>query len=204
MIRALCLIGGLAGAGTLSQAPEFSQQYLQRLAGQVDALTQVVMEFDQTALADGMGREEMLQAMAATPLVAPQAEMWRGTFARHARLSDNLAALRSAGPLERLTMPHRFSDAGVLQGTLADYSPAMPLSTAGAAAAGAGFLGGWALLAAMIGVIGWPFRRRQRQPEAQPKRRAPVVKGEPPVTRPRLVVASNRPQLDGVRRHAGG
>ncbi|MBU0778826.1 MAG: DUF2937 family protein, partial [Alphaproteobacteria bacterium] len=35
MIRALALIGGLAGGAALSQYPEFSQQYLQRLAGQV-------------------------------------------------------------------------------------------------------------------------------------------------------------------------
>lgn len=36
--RVLALAGGLSGAVGLSQFPEFSQQYLQRLAGQVDAL----------------------------------------------------------------------------------------------------------------------------------------------------------------------
>ena len=46
------MIGGLTGAAGLSQLPEFSQQYLQRLAGQVDELTRQVVEFDQTALAD--------------------------------------------------------------------------------------------------------------------------------------------------------
>ena len=38
MIRTLTLAGALAGAVSLSQFPEFSQQYLQRLSGAVDEL----------------------------------------------------------------------------------------------------------------------------------------------------------------------
>ena len=55
MIRVLCLMGGLTGAIGLSQYPEFSQQYIQRLAGQVDALTIEARRFDDSALAEGMG-----------------------------------------------------------------------------------------------------------------------------------------------------
>ncbi len=202
MIRVLCLVGGLAGAAGLSQAPEFSQQYLQRLAGQVDALTQVVMDFDQTALADGLGREEMLQAMESTPLVAGQAAMWRGTFARHARLSDHLVALRDATPLGRLMMPHRMLDRDVASATLADYTPALPLSTAGLAAAGGGFLGGWAVLAMLASLIAYPMRLLAPKPADPRSRRAPSVKKDPPVSRPRLVATQpdNRPRLAGVRR----
>ena len=202
MIRALCLVGGLAGAAGLSQAPEFSQQYLQRLAGQVDALTQVVVDFDRTALADGMGREEMLQAMDETALVAGQAAMWRETFARHARLSDNLIALREATPLERLMMPQRMMDAETVRATWADFTPGMPISTAGLAAAGGGFVGGWAVLALLLGLIAQPLRwMRPAKPE-KGRRKAPVVKRDPPVTRPTLVAAKpdNRPRLAGVRR----
>ncbi|KQI72047.1 hypothetical protein AN191_07790 [Loktanella sp. 5RATIMAR09] len=201
MIRALCLIGGLSGAAGLSQYPEFSQQYLQRLAGQVDELTRQVVEFDETALADGMGREEMLQAMAETPLVASQEALWRRTFARHARLSENLMLLREAAPLERLTLPHRMADPATLAAVWDDFTPAVPLSVAGVASAGTGFLGGWAGFAILAGLVSMPFRRAKPAPAAK-KRRAPVIKADPPVTRPTLVseTPTNRPRLAGVQR----
>ena len=41
-MRAIAVAGGLAGAAGLSQFPEFSQQYVQRLGGAVDELTAVV------------------------------------------------------------------------------------------------------------------------------------------------------------------
>ena len=40
---------GLAGALTLSQAPEFAQQYRQRLGGALDELRRVVADFDADA-----------------------------------------------------------------------------------------------------------------------------------------------------------
>lgn len=202
MIRALCLIGGLTGATGLSQMPEFSQQYLQRLAGQVDELTRQAVEFDETALADGMGREEMLQAMAATPLVASQEALWRRTFGRHARLSENLMILRDAAPLERLTLLHRMADPATVRAVWEDFTPAMPLGMAGAASAGAGFLGGWAVFAALIGVFVWPFRRMTAAKPKARTRKTPVVKSDPPLTRPALVPDSqgNRPRLSGVQR----
>ena len=44
--RTLVLAGGVAGAAILSQFPEYAQQYTQRLGGAVDALGQVVADFD--------------------------------------------------------------------------------------------------------------------------------------------------------------
>lgn len=202
MIRALCLIGGLTGAAALSQYPEFSQQYLQRLGGQVDELTRQVTEFDQTALADGMGREEMLQQMAATPLVEGQEAMWRRTFARHARLNESLTLLREATPMARLTMPHRMTDAATVQAVWADFTPAMSLSVVGLASAGTGFLGGWISFAAVLAFLSVPFRKEPKQRKASTKRPAPTVKNDPPVTRPTLASATpdNRPRLAGVQR----
>ena len=202
MIRVLCLIGGLTGAAGLSQFPEFSQQYLQRLGGQVDELTRQVKDFDQTALADGLGREEMLEQMAATPLVAAQEQMWRRTFARHARLSENLTVLQDATPLARLTLPHRMTDAATIQAVWDDFTPAVPLSLAGAASAGTGFLGGWAVFAAVLAVLSMPFRRSTIPRAAPVKRRAPAVKADPPVMRPTLVadMQTQRPRLAGVQR----
>jgi hypothetical protein len=202
MIRALCLIGGLTGAAGLSQAPEFSQQYIQRLGGQVDELTRLAKDFDDTALADGLGREEMLQAMATTPLVESQAAMWRRTFARQARLSENLMILRDATPMQRLAMPHRMSDTATISAVWNDFTPAVPLSVAGAASAGTGFLGGWAGFAAIFALFSWPLRRLKTRDRTQTKRREPAMKVDPPVARPTLVTApqSKLPRLSGAQR----
>ncbi|MDX8353709.1 DUF2937 family protein [Cognatiyoonia sp. IB215182] len=200
MIRVICLIGGLAGAVGLSQYPEFSQQYIQRLAGQVDALTIEAKRFDDTALAEGMGREEALQALTGSDFLDRRQVDMRAMFARHARLSDNLLALRAATPLERLILPHRMVDGPTMQEVWGDFTPAVPVSVAGVAAAGTGFVGGWALFAVLIAGMVAPFRRFGRT-RADVQRREPRVKQDPPVMRPRLVTEqSHTPRLGGAQR----
>lgn len=185
MLRILSLAGGLAGAVGLSQFPEFSQQYLQRLAGHVDALTVVALDFDRSALASGLGREEALLQMTGTAFLSERQADMRRTFARHARLTQDLAELRAASPMARLTMPHRFADRETLARTWADFVPAVPASTAGLASAGVGFAGGWALLGAAMGLVAWPLRRvlvglRRRKAEQA----AGSIRRDPPISRP--------------------
>ena len=171
-IRTLTLAAGLLTAGLTSQAPEFTQQYLQRLAGQVDALALVARDFDASALAAGLGREEALSQMTGTDfLTSRQADM-RRTFARHARLADHLASLRAATPLERLAMPHRLADTELARATWSDFRPALPLTAAGAVAGGTGFLAGAALTAALLKLLAGLLRRRPRT--APPPRREPT------------------------------
>ncbi|MDO6589179.1 DUF2937 domain-containing protein [Loktanella sp. D2R18] len=200
MIRVLCLVGGVAGAAGLSQYPEFSQQYMQRLGGQVDELARQVKEFDATALEDGLGREEMLEAMAEVPLTQRQEAMWRRTIARHVRLGDNLAALRDASAMQRMLMPHRMADVQTFQAAWQDFTPAVPISTAGAAAAGSGFIGGWALIGTILSLLTLPFRRNQRT--VAPKQTLARIKADPPVARPtpRSEVQSHIRPLSGAKR----
>jgi hypothetical protein len=202
MIRVFCVIAGLTGAAGLSQFPEFSQQYLQRLGGHVDALTAQLVDFDATALEAGFGREEMLQQMAQTPPMDGQAAMWRRTILRHAQLSDDLDALRSASPVARLTMPQRVADTDIARAVWADFRPAMPLTAAGAISAGAGFAAGWVILALAAALATAPFKALRKPRPTAAKRKPPVIKGEPPVAKPRLVTEtpSHIPRLSGVKR----
>lgn len=202
MIRVLCLVGGLAGAAGLSQYPEFSQQYMQRLAGQVDALTVVSKDFDASALAAGLGREEALEQLTGTPFLDARQLDMRRTFARHARLSENLMILREATALERILLPHRMADTETMQAVWADFTPAMPLSVAGAASAGTGFLGGWAMLAAVLALVTVPFKRARPVSGKASKQREPALKIDPPVARPTLVAETPNhiPRLAGVQR----
>lgn len=191
MIKTVSLAAGLAGALCLSQFPAFTQSYLQRLAGQVDALTVVAQDFDRSALASGLGREDaLIQMQGSAFLQARQADM-RRTFARHARLSDHLTALRTASPLERLALPHRVSDPETLRATWADFTPSMPLSLAGLAAAGIGFLAGATLMAALVTLLRGLIPQRKPQTAPAAARREPVLR-RPATTTPLPLTGETR------------
>jgi Protein of unknown function (DUF2937) len=161
MWRILAILGGVSGAVALSQFPEFSQQYLQRLGGKVDALTAVAAQFDATASANGLTREAALAAIVGSPVLEDQQADMRFTLTLQARLTENLTLLRAAGPLERLTMPQRLADRDTLQATWADFKPAIPATTEGAITAGIGYVTGWTLIAALMKLLALPFGRRR-------------------------------------------
>jgi hypothetical protein len=191
MIKIFTLAGGLCGAAILSQYPEFTQQYTQRLAGQVDALTVVVDDFDRSALDAGLTRNEALtELQGSTFLTARSGDMTR-TFARHATLSQALTNLREATPLQRLLMPHRLTDTTTFSQTLDDYAPAVPVTLAGVAAAGTGFFGGWAVFTAFFGILGRLFRRPAKTPIP--------ARSDPPLQRTTAQTQS-KPRLMGETR----
>jgi len=57
------LIVGLMGAAFFAQAPEFAQQYRQRLGGAVEELRRVVVQFDADAAQYGLSRSEAMRAL---------------------------------------------------------------------------------------------------------------------------------------------
>jgi hypothetical protein len=66
-MRILFAILSLMLALLLSQAPEFAEQYRQRLGGAIDELTAVVSHFEEDSLRSGYGRRTALQVMAHNP-----------------------------------------------------------------------------------------------------------------------------------------
>lgn len=162
ILRAITLAGGLAGAAGLSQFPEYSQQYSQRLGGAVDELSRVVGDFDASARAVGLTRAAALEQMAGTAFLdRRRADMTR-TFERHARLTSDLAALRGTGPFMRAYHAARLTDPEIAARAWGDYRPALPLTFAGAVFAGLGFLLGSGVGAAVARVLRWPFLRGAR------------------------------------------
>lgn len=157
--RVLALAGGLAGAGATAQFPEFSQQYLQRLGGAVQALDQVLADFDASAADLGLNRYQALDQMRGTAFVDKRRADMEATFARHARLAGDLAALRDTGPFMRVYHAGRMGDRDLLQGTWGDFKPAVPLTFEGAVFAGSGFVLGGMLVAALLGAWRAVWRR---------------------------------------------
>jgi outer membrane murein-binding lipoprotein Lpp len=147
MIRILAFLAGLSGAVGLSQFPAFSQQYLQRLAGAVDALSVSVARFDADARAAGLSREAALGEYArAGAFLAAQGQARADEIARFERLRADYDALRAAAPLQRLSLVHRFGDAELARGTWDDFRPALPATFDG-------------MICALVGyaAAGWPW-----------------------------------------------
>lgn len=157
----LALFSGLAGAVTLSQFPEFSQQYLQRLGGQAEALGAVVAEFDASATAAGLTRAGALAELDGSAFLAAHQGDMRALIARADHAQADYTLLRAAGPLERMLLPHRFRDAETLQATWDDFRPAVPVTPTGLTAAGIGFGAGWLGFLGISGLALRPFRRRR-------------------------------------------
>lgn len=152
----LAVCGLLAAA--LSQFPAFSDQYVQRLGGQVDALTRVVQDFDASATRAGLSRQEALAELSGTAFRDAHGQDMARAFLRLDRARADLQMLRLAGPLERMALPHRLRDPETLTATWGDFRPAVPLTRAGLIAALIGFMIGWLV----TGLLGRLTRRDER------------------------------------------
>lgn len=169
ILRAVTLAGGLAGAVGLSQFPEFSQQYMQRLGGAVDELGRQVTRYEEDAARVALPLDGYLMALADEGEMAnTQAGNIRDDIARHTRLSQALHALEEAGPFMRARLAFDFMPDGEVAAQAYDaFKPAVPATFEGAIFAGTGFVTGWATLALGLAILAraWrmakaPFRRR--------------------------------------------
>lgn len=139
--RIFILLCALAGAVALSQAPEATQQYTQRLGGAVDELTRIVQRFDEDAAAGGLDRGGALAAYeTGNAFIKGQGARMSGLIARQERLSAQYRSLIRATPFERSYIVATQADREILQATLDAYRPAVPVTMDGAAHAGLGGL----------------------------------------------------------------
>ena len=155
---------GLAGALTLSQAPEFAQQYRQRLGGALTELQRSIADFDADAARSGMTRPEALALHegADEPLFRDRGRRMERTIERYQTLNAQAAWFAELPPAARPIAVARGYDGELLGGVFDDYEPAVPLTLHGIAWAAIGFLAG----AAILLFVTWPYarwRRRRRQ-----------------------------------------
>lgn len=163
LVRMIVLAGGVAGAAGLSQFPEFTQQYRQRLAGAVDELSVVTADFDASAAAEGLSREAALESMGADGFIGRRHQDMARAFDRLEDLRADLALLSGAGAFERVYYASHMTDREVARRALEDFKPAMPVTFEGMSFAGAGFVLGAVALSLLLGLLRmliWPFRRR--------------------------------------------
>ncbi len=140
--KTVSVAGALAGLALFSQAPEFTQQYRQRIGGAVDELKVVVADFDRDAAASQMTREEALGELttSADPFARDRGRSMTRTVGRFDRLQNQQTLLEGAHPFTRPLFVLQNPDRHVLTGAWEIFEPAVPLTIAGLVYGGAGGL----------------------------------------------------------------
>jgi hypothetical protein len=138
------LIIALAVGALFSQAPEFTQQYYQRIGGAVDELQRMTDQFNENARRLGYDRESALGVMSADPkpLIRGLAGIETENAARLARLRKQQTYLASSSALSRVFYLSANYDAPLASATWNAFEPAVPLTPTGFGFAFLGFIFG--------------------------------------------------------------
>jgi hypothetical protein len=165
VFRTFGLALGLLGGVVAAQAPEFAQQYAQRLGGAADELRRQVAVLESDAQASGTTRDDAVDRLRNNPdqLVAKRGDAARADIARLARLSAQQQALAATtSPLGRVVAMLRDPDLPVAEAAYRDFSPAVPTTADGLAAALIGFFAAWGGWRVVSDLGGRAMRRRPR------------------------------------------
>jgi hypothetical protein len=153
------IVGAVVLGVSMSQFPEFTQQYQQRLGGAVDELRIITQEFDRAAADQGLSREEALAAYTGSEFLEVRAVDLAATFTRYDRLSEDLAVLENANSVDRLKNFTHLSDIKLVERTWQAFKPAVPVTSEGLTFAAVGGLAGFAGFAGLSRLV---FRRRRK------------------------------------------
>ncbi|MGD1878866.1 MAG: DUF2937 family protein [Kiloniellaceae bacterium] len=139
-------LGAITGGAAFSQFPEYYAHYVQRLGGRIDQARLRAEEIREDALAKGLSVEDYIDRfLDSAPHSLEGARMSESIFQLD-RMEAAYQALRSAPPLQRPLVFAEHLNTGLLESTLGDYAPAVPLTPEGLAYAGAGVLLGLMLI----------------------------------------------------------
>jgi hypothetical protein len=152
--RTLCV----AGAVIFSQAPEFMQQYLQRLGGHLDEARRQLEQFKKVAAQSGLSLEQFIAQTNANAdhAVAKLGGVMSEAGARVDHLETAQVAIQNASPLSRPFVFLQHVDSEIARATWTIYQPAVPTTLEGALYA---LLGMAVLLTIYYGLIKAPCSR---------------------------------------------
>ncbi|MBC8010489.1 MAG: DUF2937 family protein [Burkholderiales bacterium] len=136
--RVLCVLG----AAGLSQAPEFFQQYLQRLGGHLDEARLVLARYEQVARESGITLQQLIETTRAqtSEPVAKLGGVIADSQARVEELAVAEKALREAHLWDRPFVFLSNMDGDIASRTWEAFKPAVPVTLEGAVYAGAGMV----------------------------------------------------------------
>lgn len=155
------LIAGCVGAMLASQAPQFMQQYKQRLGGAIDELAMVVRHFDRDAQIAGIDRASAIEryTRSGDSFFVRRGTSMQASITRWHDMSDHWRALTSSNLFTKLPVFITGADKDLLAKTWNDYKPAIPATPEGLAYSGVGFLFSHLIFGSILSL----FRRRPRR-----------------------------------------
>lgn len=138
-VRIVLPVGGSAAG---AQLPAFSEAYLQRLGGRLDQAEIEGARVAQAAADKGLSVPSYVHGLltSADPLARRQGEVVQNQLSDLERLRSAFASLSDALPLERPIRMLTHFDSDVASSTMADFTPGVPLGSAGLTYAFAGFV----------------------------------------------------------------
>lgn len=155
MGRFLAFLLGIAGAVIGSQGPGFTLQYMQNLQGQIDALEQVVMEFDANiAQYDYTRAQALAECETATGLLDALCDTYVSSIRRYELLTAHMAELEAVSDSVRPLVLARTQIEDITLSTYEQYKPAVPTTVDGAIYAGGGFAVLWGAASFLFGLLG--------------------------------------------------
>jgi len=151
--RIFAIVAGLAGGTVFSQAPEFAQQYRQRIGGAIDELRVIVEDFNAQAAEHHLDRQQALNAYAQSSddFLRDRGVSMRSTITRYETLLSQQLHLGTAAPVAKPFVLLGNADDVVFANTWRDFVPGVPVSFAGLVWGAIGFIGGW-IVAALLGL----------------------------------------------------
>lgn len=163
MRKGAIMAGGLATALAAGQAPEFAQQYRQRLGGAIEEMQAVVSRFDEDAARNGLNREEALSryGQSLDAFLQDWGISMRDALARHESLWSQAVRMGTLPPIARPLALARDYDRRLMEGAWRDFEPALPITPHGLAWAAAGFGIGALLVALLSRLLGLGPRKRR-------------------------------------------
>jgi len=163
------LVAGIAGALSLSQAPEFSQQYRQRLGGAMEELARVVIDFDEDAAKNGLTRDEALDVYQKSneQFLKDRGVRMAATIGRMETLAAQASWFEALPPMARPVALARGYDETLMAGMWRDFRPGVPLTVDGAIWAAGGFLAASGLFMLLSAPLTRWKRRREIRLEAE-------------------------------------
>lgn len=151
--RIVAITAGLAGGTIFSQAPEFAQQYRQRIGGALDELRVIVEDFNAQAAQHHLDRQQALNtyAQSSDNFLRDRGVSMQSTITRYETLLAQQLKLGTAAPVTKPFVLLRNADDVVFANTWRDFVPGVPVSFAGFVWGAIGFIGGW-VVAAVLGL----------------------------------------------------
>lgn len=124
------------------QAPEFAQQYAQRLGGAIDELDRIVRHFDEDSRRSGYDRPGALALMGRNQeqLIRDQATRMSDTIERLAKLRAQQSAMNQPGSFTRVAAFANGYDQDIASRTWRNFQFALPFSVDAILFMSAGFI----------------------------------------------------------------